>query len=267
MRLAPRSSVAQFAELVTKVDLTGVTSFSVPLPTNFAVARFIAEGAEIPVVMGSYNGMPVGPTRKLALLSVLSNELETASAGVASVAIGRALEIAVGDGGAQVMFSDAAATPEAPAGLLNGIPPIAGSADIKKDLRALIGAISAAGISTSSVVLIAASAQALSLQMEPWKLSYPVIEAHTLAAGTVIAACADAVVMAGEGLPRVETRKQGTINLSDTPAPIGAPGAPARVAAPTVDLTQSDSFSLRCISRLTWSAAPGSVSWLENAQW
>jgi hypothetical protein len=70
MRLAPRSSVAQFAELVTKVDLSGVAAFSVPLPTNFAVARFIAEGAEIPAVMGSFSGMAVGPVRKLALISV-----------------------------------------------------------------------------------------------------------------------------------------------------------------------------------------------------
>jgi hypothetical protein len=167
--------------------------------------------------------------------------LETASAGVASVAIGRALEIAIGDGGAQVMFSANAATDEAPAGLLFGIAPLPRSADIKKDLRALFGEISAAGISTSSVVLIAASAQALSLQMEPWpKFNYRVIEAHTLEEGTVIAVAADAVVMAGEGLPRVETRKQSTLHMSDTPAPIGTPGTPATIAAPTVDTFQSD---------------------------
>jgi hypothetical protein len=155
--------------------------------------------------------------------------------------------------------------------MLHGTAPIAGSTDIKKDLRALIGSIAVAGISTSSVVLIAASPQALSLQMEPWpKFTYPVIEAHTLPQGVVIAVAADAVVMSGEGLPRVETRKQGTLHMSNTPAPIGKPGTspdPNVVAAPAVDLTQSDSFALRVISRLTWSVAPGATSWLQNVQW
>src|SRR5258707_8109377 len=74
--LAPKSGAALLFPLATVVDLKGIASFSFPLPTSFANAGFIAEGAPIPLRQGVYTGMPVGPVRKLALLAALSNELE-----------------------------------------------------------------------------------------------------------------------------------------------------------------------------------------------
>jgi hypothetical protein len=267
MDLAPASAIAEFSTLVTKIDLTGVTSFSLPMAASLAAAKFIAEGAPIPVVKGSFSGTPVGPIRKLALISALSNELETATAGLASIAIGRTLENAIGVGGAQVMFSaNAEVVDVAPAGLMHGVAPIAGSADPAKDIKALIGAIAAAGISTKSVVILAASAQALSFSFLNWpKFSYRVIEVPTLAANTVVAVATDAVVMAGEGVPRIETRKQTSLHMSDTPAQIVPAGGP--MSAPVESQFQTDTFALRCIARLTWAVAPGAIAWTSTATW
>ena len=79
-----------------------------------------------------------------------------------------------------------------------GVAALPGSDDPEKDIKALITAIASTQISTRSVVILAASAQTLSLSMQLWpRFNYRVIEVHTLAAGTVIAVATDAVIMAG----------------------------------------------------------------------
>jgi hypothetical protein len=188
MLLAPKSGAAQLFPLATVVDLKGIASFSFPLPTNFADAGFIAEGAPIPLRQGVFVGMPVGPVRKLALLAALSNELENASGNIAETIISHTLEVAVGRGLDAVLFSASAATGDAPSGLLDGVVPIAGSASMAVDLSALVGSISAAGIDTASVVFVCAPAQALAISLLAGPhFAHRIIEAASLAAGTVVA--------------------------------------------------------------------------------
>jgi hypothetical protein len=122
--LSPKSGAAQLAPLAVSVDLKVITSFNFPLPTNFANASFVGEGMPIPVRQGVFTGMPVGPVRKLALLSALSAELESASGDIAQTIISHTLEVAVGRGLDAVLFSNLAPTVDAPAGLLFGITPL-----------------------------------------------------------------------------------------------------------------------------------------------
>lgn len=268
MQLAPESPVAKFSALVTKVNTRGTSQFSMVSPANVTAAKFIREGMQIPVVQLSFEGFPVGPVKKLALISALSGELETATNGIANAVIGRTLEIAIGDGAAEIMFSADAQTDEAPAGLLFGVAPVTGSADAAKDLKALRSAIASGGIDTSSLVYIMASDQAGSMETMPWpNFRSPVIEAKTLDAGTVIAIAADAVLMAGEGIPRIDTRKQTTLQMANPASPISAPGSPNVINAPVVSTSQADQIALRCVARLTWAAAPGSVAWIQGATW
>jgi hypothetical protein len=267
MLLAPESAAAKLFALAVKVDLAGI-QLSFPLPTSFAQAAFVEEGAPIPVGQGTFAGMPVGPVRKLALIAALTTELERATSDIASTVIEHVLRIAVGNGLATVLFSADPASAIAPAGLLNGVTPIAGSADMAKDLSALIAAIADAGIDTSGVVFICSPAQALTIELQAGpNFAHRIIEESSLTAGTVIAVATAGLVVAGDGIPSVDVSKQTTAHFADPASPISTPGAPATVAAPTRSLFQTDSFALRCIARITWAAAPGSVAAVTGATW
>ncbi|MDE5461155.1 hypothetical protein [Bradyrhizobium sp. CSS354] len=268
MTLAPESALAEILALAVKVDLSGVSQFSFPLPGSFSSAVFVEEGFPIPVGQGVFEGLLIGPIRKVAMIGALSNELENYSAPVASVVISHVIKIAVGDGGAKVLLSADAATAAAPAGLLNGVAPLAAGASISDDLTALISAIAGAGIDTKNVAFIAAPEQALALQTQPWpNFKHKVIEAKTLAAGTIIAIAPDGFVVAGEGVPVIETSKSTVLHMAEPAEQIATPGAPATIAAPVVSMFQTDSFALKCIARLTWSAAPGAVAWIDSVAW
>ncbi|MCA1415287.1 hypothetical protein I6F30_29770 [Bradyrhizobium sp. NBAIM20] len=270
MLLAPQSAAAKLFELAVKVDLAGVSSFSFPLPSNFTEAKFVVEGEPIPVGQGTFEGMPLGPVRKVALLGALSGALENFSAPVASVIIGHVLKVAVDKGLAKVLFSADAATEAAPAGLLFGVTPLTAGASMSEDLSALVAAIADAGIDAESVVFVASTAQAMAMRLAAGPLfSYRVIGAP-IAPGTVIAVATSGLAVAGEGLPVVDVSKGAVLHMSDTPTDIGLPAVapdPSIVAAPTISLFQVDALALRCIARVTWSAAPGAVQVVNGAVW
>jgi hypothetical protein len=267
MLLAPQSAAVKLFELAIKIDLSGVSQFSFPLASSFAEATFIEEAMPIPVGDGSFAGMPLGPVRKVALICALSNELERASGDVASIIISHCLEIAIGNGLAKVLFSADPASVIAPAGLLNGATTIAGSADMAQDLGALVGSIAAAGIDTESVVFVAAAEQAMAIKLGAGPLfNYRVISTN-LAPGTIIAIATVGLAVAGNGVPVIDVAKHGTLHMSAPASPISAPGVPATIAAPVRSLLQTDAFALRCVARITWAAAPGSISVINGATW
>jgi hypothetical protein len=212
--------------------------------------------------------------KKIALLAALSNELENASAETASVIFEYVLENMIRRGLDFVALSSNAATAAAPAGLFFGaatpLPSAGGDAKAMiADLRNLASAIAASGISSENAVIVAATAQAevMRATLSP-KYERPIIVADNLAPGTVAMIASAGLAVAGDGgLPVTDVSKYGTLNFSDPALLIGVPGSPATVAAPTRDLFQTDSFALRCVSRISWAAMPGSVAVVNNASW
>jgi len=267
--LAPRSTAAQLFPLATTVDLIGVSSFNFQLPTSFAAAGFIAEGEPIPVRQGNFVGLPVGPTRKLALLSALSGELETASGGIAESSISRALEDAVGRGMDAVLLSDDAGSDVAPPGLFFGVAPIAGSADMTTDLAALVGEITSRGIDASSVVFIASAARALIIKLSAGPhFDYRVIASNSMANDAIVAIATAGLIIAGDGAdPIIDISKQALLNFADPASQISTPGSPNMVAVPTIAMFQADLIALRCVSRICWSIAEGAIASIEGATW
>ncbi|MGX1320504.1 hypothetical protein AB7M17_003957 [Bradyrhizobium sp. USDA 377] len=269
--LAPDSEFAEILNLADRINLRGLSQFSLVSPTSFSEAVFVEEGFPIPAAQGVFEGQLIGPVKKLALLAPLTNELENLSAPDASVVISRLLKQAVGKGGAKVLLSADPPTAASPGGILYGIPPLAAGASASDDIKALLAEIAANGISTRSVVLIVASDLFGVFETLPWpNFKRTVIEAPTLAPGTAIALATDGFVVSGDGIPEVDSSRQATLHLADPAEQIGTPGTspdPAVIAAPSVSMFQTDSFALRCISRVTWSAAPGSVAWIEGATW
>ncbi|MEY9183143.1 hypothetical protein ABIG06_004724 [Bradyrhizobium sp. USDA 326] len=270
MLLAPQSAAAKLFGLAVNVDLAGISSFSFPLPSNFTEAKFVAEGAPISVGMGAFAGMLLGPVRKVALIGALTGELENLSAPVASVIIGHVLKVAVDKGLAKVLFSADAATEAAPAGLLYGVTPLTAGASMSEDVAALVAAITAAGVDAESVVFVMAAEQAVAVRLAAGPLfSYRVIGAP-IAPGTIIAIATDGLAVAGDGIPVVDVSKNAVLHMSDTPTDIGLPAVapdPNVIATPAVSMFQIDAFALRCIARVTWSAAPGAVQVVNGTVW
>jgi hypothetical protein len=266
MILAQDTALAEILDLAVKVDLKGVQQLRLSSPTNFSQAVFIEEGFPIPAASGILDSVLVDMVKKLAMIVPLTNELENYSAPTASVVISRLLKISVGNGGAKVLLSADPATAAAPAGILNGIAPIAAGASPSADIKALLAAISAANISTRSVFFVVAPDLAASLETQAWPLfKRKVIEANMLAPGTIIAIAADGFAVGGEGVPVVDVGKSATLHMADPAAQLV--GADGTVAAPMVSMFATDSFALRAVCRLTWAVAPGSVAWIQNAQW
>ena len=266
MILAQDTALAEILDQAIKVEPKGVAQLRLTSPSNVSQAVFIEEGFPIPAASGLLSDMLVDMVRKLAMIAPITNDLENYSAPTASVVISQLLKISVGNGGAKVLLSADPATAAAPAGILNGIPPLAAGASPSEDIKALLAAISAANISTRSVFFVVAPDLAASLETQAWPLfKRKVIEANVLDPGTIIAIAADGFAVAGEGVPVVDVGKSACCTCMDPAAPLV--GADGTVAAPAVSMFAVDAFGLRCVCRLTWAVAPGCVAWIANAQW
>jgi hypothetical protein len=155
-----------------------------------------------------------------------------------------------------------------PAGLRNGVtgltPSAAGPQAMVTDVKALIGAIQPA----SRIALLVNPVQAASLASVYVAEAFAVMAASSVPAGTVIALDLDSYVHAS-AVPLFVLSHEVAIHEEDTaPLPIGSPGAPATVAAPTRSVWQTNSIAIRSITPINWALRrAGSVSWLEGASW
>jgi hypothetical protein len=268
MVLANDTALSEILDAAIQIDLSGVSSFKLVTPTNFSQSSFVEEGFPIPAATGLFTGTAIELPKKLALLAPLTNEMEAYSAPTASIAISQLLRITVNNGAIKVMFGTDPATAAAPAGILNGIAPIAAGASPAEDIKALLGAISAANISTRSVFFVVAADLAAVLETQNWpNFKRKVIECPTLAPGTIVAIAGDAFVVGAAGDPQIDTSRSGLLHLADPADPISTAGTPNVMAAPTISMYQTDSFSLRCILRVSWACASGAVAWIADATW
>jgi hypothetical protein len=276
-RLAPKSAALRLFDAVMNVDMTGgIATVRIPNVATVPPAKFIAEGEPAPVVQfNTLSGAVLGPVRKIVILSAVTAELETANPESASQIIGRLLAASAEKGIDVVAFGTAAEDAAQPAGLLHNVTPIAptaggGSAAMTGDIAALAAAIAAAGLDASDMVIVASTTQAVTLALLAGpKFNVAIYATTALPAGTVAAFAPDAIGVAIEGAPSVETSKHVALHFEDTaPLPIGTPGAPAAIAAPTRSAFQHDIVAIKCAARLTWAlAAPGGAQIISGTTW
>ena len=161
--LAPQSASARLLALSTSLSLVGVFDISLPFIGNAGppVVPFVAEGGVMPIV---HRPRPVlstklGPKKKLLIGAALAKEVQAGSGDKAAAIIGSALAVRAERDMDALLFSDAAATTIAPAGILNGVSaiPSAGKTGIEgvtDDMALLAEALATAGISSSGMVII-----------------------------------------------------------------------------------------------------------------
>jgi hypothetical protein len=115
-------------------------------------------------------------------------------------------------------------------------------------------------------VLIANSVQAASIGILA-QSALPVIAAPYLAADQVVAVDAAAFASA-LGAPDFNVSENPTVHMDTVPLPIGTPGSPAVVAAPTQSLWQTAAIGLRCLIDCDWTLRrAGAVATITGVTW
>jgi hypothetical protein len=252
-----------------RFDLSGKVRINLPHASSTGMARWIAEGAPIPVADGVLSTVALGPANKLCVIEVLSREVAEHSAEDGEAVVTMILQAAARNALDASLFSSAAGTPNNPPGLLAGITPTtatAGAAGMMaalSDMRALIDAIVASG-GGQDIRFFASPGRAVALKAYcPDVLAYP---SAAIPAGELIAIDVAGFASGFSSAVEIRASTEVTLHMEDTtPLPISTPGTPNTVAAPVRSAFQSDVIALRMILRAAWCMRqPGAVAYIST---
>jgi HK97 family phage major capsid protein/HK97 family phage prohead protease len=251
----------------------GVLKIPVRANTPTLAGNWVGEGAPKPVKRASFTTVTLSPT-KLSVISTFTEEMALYSAQSIEQIIRQAMsddtQMALD---AYLIDNVAASAGVRPAGLLNGVTPITASvatppsAAMVADLKALVGAIIAAG-GGRNIAIIINPAQALSMGTVTTtsgdflftnaaeagaKFNARVIVSASCPAGKVIAVDAADFATAQGDAPRFAVSTDATLHEEDTtPLALGTTGTPNVVAAPMRSLFQTDAVAVRMSMFVTW---------------
>jgi hypothetical protein len=267
--LVPVSAGADLLSRGVGLNFAGAAQINVPA-ISIPVADFVGELVPIPVVQSVTSAGPTLTPHKLAVITSLTGEMirntnaETLVRQVLIESTGPAID--------KVLFSANAAATDRPAGLLNGIAALTPAAPGEKaqaivdDLQALALAVAPVA-SNGNIVLIGSPDAAVALRLRlPQTVEWPVLTSAALAARTVIAVAANAIVSAIEGVPQVDATQESSFHRDTAPQDIVTAGGV--VATPVGSLYQTDSVGLRLRWPISWAlrssaglASMSSVNW------
>ena len=226
-------------------------------------SAFVAEGAPIAVVAGSFSTLLLTP-KKVATIAEFSDEMLRESVNIESI-VRMMLSAGVSSALDAAFFGSGAASASTPAGVLAGLTTIGPSAKTppeeaaRDDLRNLVAALDG----PIDPCFIVAPPRAVWIGAAMPNFGYPVFTSTAVPSDRVIAIDAAALVAATSDEPRFSVSGDATLHEEDTtPLPIGTPGSPATIAAPVRSLYQTNSVALRvhsacglgCASR--WCGVP-----------
>jgi hypothetical protein len=260
--LAPMSAAAKLFDFAVQANLDGISSMLIPRragPIDPNKAQWIDEGAPVLVPTIPLEGMVLGPMKKLGSLIVFTQELAEHSSNAEEVFRTLMIETVSVQLDASVL-SNLAATTARPAGILNGVAPIAGSTDMAADLGKLAGAI---GSVTSNLAFVGHPNQINAIRMKygsNWSADILLIPTVGVASGTVIAI--DPLALAASfGEPKISTSSVAMVQMDDAPSANPMDG-------PTRSLFQSYCMGLRVLLDVAYVLRlTGSVAWTNSAQW
>jgi hypothetical protein len=276
--LSPAAASTRLLNLGNKLSLDGVSTIKLPFIAGSgrpAAPLFVGESLPAPVVNMSTSGMTLGPTTKILVQAVVTNELQAASADNAERIVSEALAISCTQSlDAKLFSSDAAVSGVSPAGLLHGVAPITstagtGAEGIANDLAALADQIAKAGIDTSGLAFIMSAKLAVKIEtLAGPKFAHEILSSGYVPDGQIVAVAPKALASGYGGVVEVTTATDTAVHMeSTTPQDIGTPGAPPVVAAPVLSAWQSGLIVIRVRARAAWCIQTGGVSVLTGATW
>jgi HK97 family phage major capsid protein/HK97 family phage prohead protease len=273
-RLMPSSIYAPLAAAGVRYSFgrAGVLRIPVRANTPTVAGNWVGEGAPKPVRRISLSTVSMTPT-KMAVISTFTEEMANYSTPSIEGIIRQAMSDDTSEALDSYLIDAVAASAVRPAGLLNGVTPITASAAtpataaMVADLKALVGAITAAG-GGRRVVVIMNPAQALSLAFAQTttgdflftnvaeagnKFGVSFIQSKTCPAGRLIAVDAADFATANGDAPQFAVSTEATLHEEDTtPLALGSTGSPNTVAAPMRSLFQTDAVAIRLSLYISW---------------
>lgn len=273
-----QSAAARLFAACLRLPLDGYGSIKVPFAaaTPSLSPSFVQEGAPIPVRQAAINATVSLASRKMAVLTALTNDLADHSTPVAEVIIRQVLTANAAVALDQAFFSAAAGDATRPPGILNGVsgqtPTTGGgAAALLGDLKGLSAALAAAGAGSRIMLFVPpAQAAAIPVYAPGYNTSVEIIPTPALAAtSTVVAIDPNGVVSGYSGEPEITVGRETTVHLEDTtPLQIASgPQGSAVLATPTRSMFQTDSFGLRLLLPCGWAARPGFVQFVSAVTW
>lgn len=264
--LAPSSAGASLIASGLIVEPSSYGSVVVPGITAHPALAFVADASAIPYAGFSFAGGTLSP-HKLAGVVAYTRALSKHSQfeDAVRLTLGEAVGLSID----AALFSSAAASVSAPAGLLNGVTPItaeAGGMDdaMLADLTALGGAV--APVAGEQITFVASPRQAVKIALRgPQPFPYELRSSAALADGTVVAVATRLLATMFDPTPEFMVSTEGLIHMSDTPLPIVASGV---TADPVRGLYQTDCVAIRVILKASWvKRAAGGVAVINGASW
>jgi hypothetical protein len=246
------------------LDFNGAASITLPSLSMPAI-DFVGEGMPIPAVAGTSSAGPTLSPHKIGVITSLTREM--LESGEAEALVRMALIDASSPAVDKVLLSTSAAASDRPAGILNGVTGLTpstgtGQAALIGDLRQLATAVApVAGNGAITLVGSPDVTAALRLWL-PRPPEWPVLTSSSLAAKTVVAVAANALVSAVEGVPNITARREAEFQ-SDT-----APASDGSLGTPRYSMFQKDSVALKLTWSISWCLrTPTAVAWLTNVTW
>jgi hypothetical protein len=265
--VGPSAAAGLFARGL-KIQFDGHAAVSLPTIST-GQAGFVGENKSIPVVQfQTASGVSLSPC-KLALISLITREMIDGSN--AEAIISATLKESASYGLDAVLFSASAATPDQPAGILNGVAADTPStntdtwAAMIADLSLIGGKV--ARVAGSDVVFICAPEQALAIALRSPDFAYPVLASKALTEGTVISVAANAIVSGFDPVPTIEASIDPEIIPDTAPPGLIVPGG-GTFTNTTWSMFQSDRVALRMRMRAAWALrSPNAIAHMTATTW
>ncbi|MCA1512674.1 phage major capsid protein [Bradyrhizobium sp. NBAIM01] len=269
--LAPYSGAARLIALATPAVATNPeNTTSYPARVGASGLDFVAENSSIPVSNYAFNGVTIGPPKKMGVIIPFSRDLAKRSDAERIFAQMLWEDLAAGLDTA--LFSTSAATSAAPAGLLYGVTagtgiPGADSAAMKQDLIDLAATVADGGSGNVTFVMAPKRLAKLRILDPVLAASLDVAASAAVPADRVIAADAAALLVATDGAPEIDASNAATLHMSSVPLEIVSNTGPT-TADPVRSLWQTASTAFRLLHdfafakrRATCVAYTDAVTW------
>jgi hypothetical protein len=245
--LAPYSAASRLFAAGLSVSFDREGAITIPGLSTANVA-FVRGGGAKPVVQSTSTAARLDP-HKLAGVAVATDEI--LALGSAETVIQNMLAESAGPALDAVVFSSAAATPDAPAGLLNGITPLTASAStdffdaLAADVAAVVGAIAPVA-GGSRIAFVMNPAQYFSVRLRTFDFAEPdmvLFATASLPVGSLVAVALNALVSATSP-PEFEMGTQTMLSMNDTPT--------AWPNGPVMSMFQTASTAIKMVERVSW---------------
>jgi hypothetical protein len=218
----PQSAAVALFQRALRLDFDGVHQFSIPTVTSAPAPIFVADENPFIVVQETIAPTVVGPTHKMVVGAVLTNEAQMATPETAAAIIGRSLSAKAASSLDAVVFDSNAASSSRDAGLLQGLSSEGATAgggvtamvgDIAKIADKLAGA--GTGANGEEIMWFAGTPAAVKLRALAGPMfTYPVIGTSGLADDMLVGVLPSGIASGYSGLPTIDS-DQAVLHMED----------------------------------------------------